>query len=234
MNLEYLREKRPKILLGFPGFGMAGSIALQYFIENTKVEFKGRIDLEGNQFSFIAIHDEKPVWPISVYYAPEQNVLLVHSLVPLAGAEKELYASISTIIKQVESEMIILLESIGAQEKTEHQVFYYSSRQEWKDLAKNKGYKVLNEGIVLGMSSRVIAGFEDKVFGLFCEAHFDLPDSEAAAALIKALDEIFDFKVDYEKLKAISSAFEDKLKTIAKKSKNAQSLKEKSQMFYVG
>ena len=234
LKLDDLKERRPRILLGFPGFGMAGSIALQYFIENTQVEFRGRIELEGPQFSFIAVHDGKPVWPISVYYAPEQNVLLVHSLVPLGGSEKELYASISSIISGVGSEMILLLESIGAPEKNTHQVYCYSSRQEWKDLAKSKGYSPLSEGIVIGISSRIMTGFNDNVFGIFCEAHLEMPDSEAAAELIKALDVLFSFNVDYEKLKAVSSAFEEKLKNIARKSKNAQSLKEKSQMFYVG
>jgi uncharacterized protein len=234
VELSYLREKKPAILLAFPGFGMAGSIALQYFIENTNVEFKGRLDFDGPQFSFIAIHEGSIIWPVSVYYAPEQNVVIVHSLVPLGGAEKELYGSISSIINEVGSEMIILLESIGAPDKTEHQVFYHSNRQDWKVMCSSKGYTALKEGIILGLSSRIIGGYEDKTLGLFCEAHLDLPDSEAAAALIKALDDIFGYNVDYEKLKAVSSAFEEKVKSIAKKSKNAQSLKEKNQMFYVG
>ncbi|MFT4308993.1 MAG: proteasome assembly chaperone family protein [Candidatus Woesearchaeota archaeon] len=233
-DIGYLREKKPRMLLGFPGFGMAGSIALQYFIENANVEFKGRLDFEAPQFSFIAVHEGNIVWPVSLYYANEQNVLLVHSLVPLAGAEKELYDSISSIVKTVDSDMIILLESIASPDNMSHKVYYHTVRQEWKDLANSKGYDSLQEGIIIGMSSRILAGFEDNTFGIFCEANIDMPDSEAAAALIKALDDIWGFNVDYEKLKAVSTAFEEKLKTIARKSKNAQTLKQKNQMFYVG
>ena len=68
----------------------------------------------------------------------------------------------------------------------------------------------------------------------FAETHSTMPDSNAAAQIIKALDSYLGLKVDYKPLMKLAAQFEEKLRSILTQSKQAEELRDKKQMSYVG
>ena len=71
------------------------------------------------------------------------------------------------------------------------------------------------------------------IIALFAEAKSNLPDSKAAAEIIRALDAYVDLDVDPKPLLKQAMVFEEKLKGIVEKSQRAQEIQE-DKMGYVG
>ena len=69
---------------------------------------------------------------------------------------------------------------------------------------------------------------------IFAEAHTQLPDSKAAAKIIEVLDKYLGLKVDYKPLLKQAEQFEEKLKGMLSKGKEAMDMQDKKQMSYVG
>ena len=86
----------------------------------------------------------------------------------------------------------------------------------------------------MGLFPKLYSEYPQETTGLFSEANINIPDSEAAAKLLKALDEIYGFDIDYSKLQTASQVFEKKLKNIMKKSQEAKNMQDKKQTFYIG
>ena len=72
------------------------------------------------------------------------------------------------------------------------------------------------------------------VTALFVEAQTQMPDSKAAAELIKALDKYLGLGIDYKPLLEQADTFERKLKGLMAKSKAAEELAQKKELSYVG
>ena len=69
---------------------------------------------------------------------------------------------------------------------------------------------------------------------LFAEAKTGLPDSKAAAEIIKALDAYTGLKVDPKPLYKQAALFEEKLKSIMEKGQEAEDIQQKKKLSYVG
>ncbi len=94
---------------------------------------------------------------------------------------------------------------------------------------------ILKEGIIMGVTGAVLLRIEKTpVSCIFVETHTNLPDSKAAAKIIEALDKYLGLKIDYKPLLQQAEKFEDKLKGLLTKSKEAEELSEKKKLSYVG
>jgi predicted ATP-grasp superfamily ATP-dependent carboligase len=69
---------------------------------------------------------------------------------------------------------------------------------------------------------------------IFAETHTDLPDSKAAARIIKVLDAYLGLKINPGPLLEQAEKFEDKIKGILRKGQEAQDISEAKRMSYVG
>ena len=61
-----------------------------------------------------------------------------------------------------------------------------------------------------------------------------MPDSKASASVIKVLDALLGLKIDPKPLEKQAENFEDKLKAIMDKGKEATEIKKKKQLSYLG
>lgn len=229
MDLSSITNK-PRLVIGFPGFGMAGSIALQHLVDHARPELLGHLSLHDASSTFLAIHDGKPIWPVSVYRDAERNIVYIHALIPLptdSGTAKEFFDAIESL----DPERIIVLESIGSTDDG-HRTFSYAVDEHAKRDLTLPGS--LSEGVVLGTSAELFSRFPDRTIGVFSEANVAIPDSEAAAQLLEVLNTMFDLKMDTNELREMAKVFEQRVKKILKESKSAKSMSEQNQMFYVG
>ncbi len=231
-------KKKPKncrLIEGFPGFGLVGTIASEFLLEHLKFEQIGRI-IANETPATVAIHEGKLVEPLGIFYNKRYNLVLLHAITASAGIEWALSDIVMDIIKQLKINEVICLEGVGSSdETTTSRVFFYSNN----DASKKKFEKIkaeqLKEGIIIGVTGAVLLKAEKvPISCIFAETHTSLPDSKAAAKAIEVLDKYLGLKVDYKPLLVQAEKFEQKLKTILSDTNQAQQLSEQKKMSYVG
>mgnify|MGYP001369867370 CR=1 FL=1 len=226
------KPKNVKIIEGFPGFGLIGTIATEFLIEHLDTEKIGSIEADEVP-AMIAVHQNKIVEPISIHYNKKYNIVLVHALNVTPQMSWNLADTIRELAKEVAAKEIISLEGVGSPPHPgESKVYYYSTKAN-KSLT-NIAHPLV-EGIVVGVTGALMVREKSiPVTALFAEAESNLPDSKAAAAIIKALDQYAGLEVDYAPLLAQAKDFQQKLKGMMQKGKKAEGTVEKKRMTYVG
>lgn len=218
----------PTVIVGFPGFGLVGTICTEFLLEHLKVEKIGKIWFE-EMPAVVAIHKEKLIDPIGIFYNAKYNLLIVHAITGAQGLEWKIGQEIADLCKKVKAKQVIVLEGIGSQDEESHNVFYYANKVGVKfDL------KPLHEGIIMGLAASLSLQIESPYLAIFAETHSELPDSKAAAQIIQTLDEYLKLKVDTKPLMELAMQFEEKLKGLMAQSKVAQEQRERKMMSYVG
>lgn len=234
------RPKSPIVISGFPGVGMVGAIAAEFLIQHLETKQIGKFILDKTP-ALVAIHEGNLVEPFGIYYSSKYNIVVIHSIIALPGTEWQTANAILEICSMLKAKELISLEGVGSpapeegeKEHVHAPVYYTTSAKAEKTLAKQKISK-LNEGIIMGPTSAVLmkAG-KLPVTCFFAETHSAMPDSSAAAQLIKAIDAYIGLKVNYKPLLELATKFEEKLKTILAQSRQAEELRDKKQMSYVG
>ena len=90
--MEIKLWKKPKnsiIIEGFPGFGLVGTIATEFLIEHLQTEQIGKI-LFNDMPAMVAIHENKIVEPLGIFYNQKYNVVLVHAITAATHYEWEM------------------------------------------------------------------------------------------------------------------------------------------------
>ena len=236
--MEVKLWKKPKnciIIEGFPGFGLVGTIASEFLIEHLKTEQIGKI-LFDDMPAMVAIHENKIVEPLGVFYNQKYNIVVLHAITSATHYEWEMSQTVSKLASDLQAKEIISLEGVGSGEESEgSRVFYYSSNDKNAKLFEKAGIESLKEGIIMGVTGAILLRVEKTpVSCLFAETHSNLPDSKAAAKIIEALDKYLNLDVDYKPLLEQAEKFEEKLKTILQKGQEAQEISDKKKLSYFG
>ena len=235
--MKLVLTKKPKnvtIIEGFPGFGLIGTIATEFLIEHLKTEKIGIIEVEEVP-AMIAIHQNKVIEPISIHYSKASNLVLVHAL----NVGKDLGWKLADIINELAQVLtakeIISLEGVGSPNPTTGRVFYYATGDGAVSKRLSTVAQPLMEGIIVGVTGALLAkNLSTPIIALFAEAQSNLPDSKAAAEIIKALDAYTGLNVDPKPLLKQAEMFEKKLKGILQKSKEVEESNEEKKLSYVG
>jgi uncharacterized protein len=234
--MKLILTKKPKgvkIIEGFPGFGLIGTIATEFLMEHLEMEKIGIVELDEIP-AMIAIHNNAVVEPISIHYNKKHNLVVVHAI----NIGKNLGWQIADIVAQLASQLqakeIISLEGVGSPNAEGSRVFYYggqgTARKKLDGIASP-----LMEGIIVGVTGALLAkNIKTPILALFAEAKSNMPDSKAAAQIIHALDAYTGLRVDAAPLLKQAQLFESKLKGIVSKGKKAQAVQEQKHLSYVG
>lgn len=230
--------KKPKncsIIEGFPGFGLVGTIASEFFIEHLKTEQIGKI-LFNDMPAMVAIHESKAVEPLGIFYNQRYNVVILHAITAATHYEWEMADTIGKLAFDLKAKEIISLEGVGSGEGSEgSRVFYYSNNEKNAKLFEKCGIEPLKEGIIIGVTGAVLLRVgKIPISCIFAETHSNLPDSKAAAKVVEALDKYLGMDIDYKPLLEQAKKFEEKLKTIMQKSQEAQEISDKKKLSYFG
>lgn len=236
--MEVKLWKKPKnctIIEGFPGFGLVGTIASEFLIEHLKIEQIGKI-LFDDMPAMVAIHENKVVEPLGIFYNQEHNILVVHAITAATHFEWKMASTIAKLATDLQAKEIISLEGVGSGEDSDGtRVFYYSSNEKNAKAFEKVGISPLKEGIIIGVTGAILLRVEKTpVSCLFAETHSNLPDSKAAAKIVEALDKYLQMDLDTKPLLEQAEKFEQKLKTIMQKSQEAQEISDKKKLSYLG
>ena len=243
--MEIVLDKKPKspiVISGFPGVGMVGAITAEFLIQHLVTEKIGKVILDKSP-ALVAIHDGKLIEPFSIYYSRKHNIAVIHSILAVPGTEWQAAEALLKICASLKAKELISVEGVASgaadtetqNRSSESKIFYYTtSEAKGKALAKQK-LESLKEGIIMGPTSAVlIKTTKLPVTCFFAQTYDQLPDSNAAAQVIRALDGYLGLKVDYKPLLKLAAKFEEKLRTIMAQSRQAEDLRDKKQMSYVG
>ena len=237
--MEIKLWKKPKnciIIDGFPGFGLVGTIATEFLIDHLDVELIGKVVINENP-AVVAIHEDKVVEPLGIFYNKKYNIVIVHGVSASNGLEWNLADIIKKLASDLQAKEIISLEGVGSSETKidTERIFYFTKDTKIKNSLAKIGLNPLKEGIIMGVTGALLLKVEDIPLScIFAETHTDLPDSKAAARIIRALDSYLGLKVDTAPLLQQAEKFEDKIKGIIKKGQEAQDISEAKKMSYVG
>ena len=220
------RPNKPTIIEGFPGFGLVGTIAVEYLLDHLEVESIGRIEIQESP-PMVAVHKGNIVEPLGIFYNKQYNLIIIHALTAVKGKEWRL----ARAIHKLNAKEIISLEGVGAPGMAKKSGSYYISKN--KALEKT-GVQPLKEGIIMGVTGALLLSKKANISAIFAETHSALPDSRAAAKVIEALDKYLGLNVDYRPLLKKAELFESKLKGLLKKGQVATNAKDKKELSYLG
>ena len=229
----YLTEKPKKVTIiqGSPSLGLVSTIAIKYLLDHLDAKEVGYIESE-NMLPLTAIHKGKIVNPITLYYNKKYNLLLVQAITEITGLEWQLAEVLHDIATELKAKEIMTIEGMPPHEKEKINIYYYSEKK------KIKQVKFLEEGIVMGATAALLLKSKDiPVMCLFAEAHSQLPDSEAAAKIVEAINIYLGTKVDTKPLLEAAKKFEQNLKQFIEKTKEKIQLPSqtpKKEISYIG
>lgn len=236
--MKIILKKRPKnatIIEAFPGFGLVGTIAAEFLIDHLDTELIGTMWFD-KMPAITAIHEEKIVQPMGLFYNKKYNLIILHAITNVQGNEWKISEALIKLAKELKAKEIISLEGVGgAGLSTSTKTFFYTNTENKKKILKKLGMNPLKEGIIMGVTSALLLKVEDyPMTCFFAETTSNLPDSKAAAKIIEILDSYLKLKVDYKPLLKQAKKLEGKLKGILSKSQEAQSISDKKILSYVG
>ncbi len=226
-------DKKPKgvrIIAGFPGFGLVGTITTEFLIEHLSAVQIGRIRMEELP-PVVAVHQGKVIEPLGIFYDKKYNLVILHALTSINNIEWQLEVQISNLINELKAKQIVTIEGIGNPESTNPNVYYLNKG---RDDIKKLNMQPLKEGIVIGVTGSLLLKNRDNLLALFAETHSALPDSRAAAKIIEILDKYLNLKIDYKPLLEKAAKFESKIKTIMENKEKVSAAKENKELTYLG
>lgn len=223
-----------RLIEGFPGFGLVGTITTEYLLKHLNCECIGQLVLDELPPT-VVIHEGKLVKPISLYYNKGYNLLILHALSAGIGVEWKITAEITKLVKDLNIKEIISIEGVSSNEANppKSRTFVYSSNDDTRKKLK-KIAPELSEGIIMGVTAALLVNSNVTTTAIFADSASNLPDSKAAAAVITVLDQYLGLKIDPKPLLETAKEFEEKLKSLMQQNITAQKEAEKKKMSYVG
>jgi len=237
--MKLILTKEPKgvtIIEGFPGFGLIGTIATEFLMEHLETEKIGTVDMDEIP-AMVAVHANKIIEPISLHYNKKHNLVLVHAINVGKGLGWKLAEVVGELANRLKAKEIISLEGVGSPNPTQSKVFFYTTIDGGRAERLKNVANPLQEGIIVGVTGALLSkGANVPIVALFAEAKSNLPDSKAAAEIIKVLDVYTGLQVDYKPLLKQAEQFEAKLKSIIEKGQKVGGDVEKKnhRLSYVG
>lgn len=230
------KPKNPIIINGFPGFGLVGTISTEYLINELGAKMIGSIHAEDIP-PMVAIHDNKIVQPVGIYYDKKHNLVILHVMTNVKGIEWQVGELVLELAKKLEAKEILSIEGVGTPLPSDNPTpYFYSNTEKGKKNFGTAKIDPLKEGIILGVTATLIlqADNDFDVSCIFVETHSSLPDSKAAAKAIEVMDKYLDLNIKYKPLLQQAEKFESKIKGLMEKSAVATEEQKKKTLSYMG
>ncbi len=233
--MRIVLEKRPKsptIIEGFPGFGLIGTITTEFLIKHLDAQQIGYIRMEEVP-PVVPVHQGKAIEPVGIFYAPKENLVILHALTSVAGFEWELAKDILQMAKDLKAKEIISIEGVGSNnpESEDSRTFYLGNNKKLKSV---KNIQPLKEGIIMGVTGALLLHKDFPISCIFAETHSALPDSRASANIMRILDQVLGLDVDVKPLLEKAEEFEEKIKDLLTKAKKAGDTHQQKTQNYFG
>ncbi len=221
------KPKSPTIIVGFPGIGLVGPIVTEFLIEHMKTEQIGEFTYDELPPT-VAIHKGKLIHPMSVHYSREHNTLILYTILNLRGNEWRLAEIIEKLAKDLNAKEVLCIDGANTLNEEDTKLYAFGNNK-----LMDIGASHLEESVITGVGGALLLS-EANASCIFAGTQMDMPNSKAAAEVVKFLDKYLNLEVDPEPLMKQAEQFEKKLKTLLDQSKNLMENKDKHTMDYLG
>ncbi len=227
--IDYNLEEKPTevtVIEGFPSFGLVSTISIEFLMDHLDFRKIGEFVYDELRPT-VAIHEGEMVHPMSILYSDEHDLVMLHTTMNVSEIEWEMAETILDLAHELKAEEIITLEGVPVDQEGDV-AFTYENEE-----MVEAGAEPLEESILVGITAALILRSDD-ITPLFAGAHSQLPDGEAAANLIRVLDNYLGLDVDPEPLIEKATQFENKLQKIMQQSQEAQEEADSRRLNYLG
>lgn len=216
------------VLMGFPGSGLVGSIALQYMIDQLEFEQIGSIN--SKYFPPMAMMN-KGVVNVPVRLYEKGNIAAIIADIPIhPNICYEVANGIMDWLEPFSVREVVTIAGIITNEP-EKRVFGVASNEE--ALARIQDITIiLPVGSISGIASSILTECKIRkiaAYGLLGET-INAPDPRASAAAIEVLNRMYDFQLDVQPLIEQAEEIESTMQKLAEQVKTAESMPKKEQL----
>ncbi len=230
INLNLLKKTNFKdylLIEGFPGYGLVGTIAVNYLVEKLDMQLVGYF--ESHLFPPIAaIHDGMPLPPMRMYVSKKHKIVVV--LAEFVMSNKTIHHVADFLYEWAAKNKIKKIVSLGgiAIKGQQDEVFaIVSDPREIKSLEKI-GIESINEGATTGINAILLtkASMSKKVpvISLLAEAKANYVDPLGAAMVLTSLADYTDIQIDASELVKEAMIIEAKLKQSMEAAEKAEKI----------
>ncbi|MDP2717494.1 MAG: PAC2 family protein [Candidatus Micrarchaeota archaeon] len=201
-EIKKVAMKNSRIIEGFPGVGMVGTICASYLAEKMGMELVASLHSPGFP-PISAIHDYTPMSPARIYASKKHNAYVLFSEFVIPA--NLVYALSQTIMDFAKAKKASALYSLAgiATPNPESRIYGIASTPALSDSLKKKGVEIIKEGATQGVSGLLIAECAARQFpaaNLLVQTAAPL-DPVASARLLDFLSGHLDLGVDTAALK---------------------------------
>ncbi|MCX8199928.1 MAG: PAC2 family protein [Candidatus Micrarchaeota archaeon] len=215
-----LLDKKPKysgytLVEGFPGYGLVGTIAVNFLVEKFKMELVGYA--ESQLFPpIVAIHDTVPLPPLRIYKSDKHKLLLVMS--EFVMSMKAVHAMADVLYSWCEKNNVRRIVSLGGISISGKQDEVFGITSDPKEIKMFDKYGVLpiKEGATTGINALLLQkaamGGKVPVVSFLAEAKPDYVDPLGAAMVLTSLSDYLGIQIDTTELVKEAMLIESKLR----------------------
>ncbi len=199
MKKEAPAKNKEHIVIAFQTVGYISVLVARYLEEKGIVKDVFGMNIDGLE-EFAMVRDGEIINPIRILEGENFMMVTSHFPIPRNGAEG-IIERIFDMYKKYSAKDIIIMEGLPIEDEKEKSTVYYASNIK-NDAPVDKAEK-LGEGAMIGLNAAMaIKGRKEKIpiRTLMVETHENIPDGEAAAELIKSLEDVLNIKVDTAEL----------------------------------
>jgi len=213
------------LILGLPDVGLVGAIASLHIIREAKMEDKVGIDSYTAFPPVVVIQGGEAKHPMRVYVRDRIGVLITD--VPIAPPALPPFASAIVQFARLQGvRMLLSVTGVGSPSRIEAEkprLFALANDRESEIEAGRIGAGKIDNGILVGPYALILKeatrrGLSNLV--VLVESFIDLPDPEAAAVAVDALNKITGLSVDTGKLLEEAEKIKLRLKELMRETKN--------------
>ncbi len=216
------------ILIGFPGSGLVGSIALQYLVEQMEFEHIGNVT--SKYFPPLAMMT-KGVINVPVRFYEKDSLMVIVADIPIHPMIcYEVANGLIDWITQFGVREVLTIAGIITNE-VEKRVFGVTTSEENLSMIEDRTV-ILPMGSISGIAGSLLT--ECKVrdipaVGLLGET-VNTPDPRAAAATLSVINDMYDLNVDIEPLLEQASEIEAAMQKMAEQVEKTEQMPKKEQL----
>lgn len=225
-----LFEKKPKyngymLIEGFPGYGLVGTIAVNFLIEKLNMEFIGYV--KSPLFPpIVAIHESTPLPPLRIYKSDKHKLILVIS--EFVMSLKTVHTMADILYEWCEKNGIRKIISLGGISISgkQDEVFGITSDPKELKMFDKFGVFPIKEGATTGINAlllqKAVVGGKVPVISLLAEARQDYVDPLGAAMVLTSLSDYLGIHIDTSELVKEAMMIEAKLRKNIEAAKKAE------------
>jgi len=213
----------PRMIAGLPGMGLVAKQTVDYFIEQTKAEVFGDVQVPyflPNMAIFnkgVLIPIKSDHTPFKFYFSKEHNLIIFRGDTQFGNPinDHNLADKITDMAKDIGVKRIYLaLSNVVTQYSEEPKVYGIATTPELLEELRSSGVEIAEEGTRVNGTNGLILDYafhkEIEGAGILCDTAFpEILDLKASLAGVKKISELLDIKLDLSKMEEETGKFEE-------------------------